>query len=218
MSKQGFINLHRSILDWQWFTDVNTAHLFIYCLLRANYKDTKWRDIDIKRGQFVSSYNTLSVETGLSVQTLRTCFKHLKNSQELTSEPTSKFSLITILNYDKYQSELTSELTGEQQATNKQLTTDNKDNKEKNKRSTPKKIKYSDCILLTDDQFQKLLELYGSSAGLQWGIDRLNNYKMASGAKYKSDYHVLISWVYKEYLKNQNSTRGDNSTTWIDCG
>ena len=101
----GWIKLHKQFLNWEWFTDINTCHLFLYCLVRAQFKDTNWKGIVIKRGSFVTSYQSLSNATGLSVQNVRTSLKKLtdKLTGELTHIKTSKYSIITVKNYDKYQ-------------------------------------------------------------------------------------------------------------------
>ena len=74
---KGYIRLFRQFIDWEWFTDVNTCHLFQYCLLRANHKNTVWRGREIKKGQFITSLRTMSTETGLSLQQSRTSLKKL---------------------------------------------------------------------------------------------------------------------------------------------
>jgi hypothetical protein len=100
----GFIALFRQFLKWEWFTDVNTCHFFQYCLLRANPKTVTWRGQKIKRGQFISSLNTMSKETGLSVMQIRTCINKLKMTGEITSETSTQNSIITVKNYNEYQS------------------------------------------------------------------------------------------------------------------
>jgi len=127
----GWIQLYRSFKDWEWFTDVNTSHFFVYCLLRANHKDTQWRGISIKRGSFITSLNTINKETGLSVMQARTCIRKLISTNELTSETTNKNHLISIVNYNKYQEsnkQVNKRVTNEQQTNNKRLTTDNNEN------------------------------------------------------------------------------------------
>ena len=128
----GYIALHRKILDWEWWWDVNTSRLFIYMLLCANHKQKKWQNTLIYRGQFITSYDNLALGTGLTVQNVRTCCNKLKSTGEITIKSTNKFSLISIVNYDVYQPQLTSKstskLTNNQQTTNKQLTTTNNDN------------------------------------------------------------------------------------------
>ena len=126
MGNNGFITLHRKFLEWQWFTDLNTCHLFLYCLLRANYKNTFWHGISIKKGQFVTSLRTISSDTGLSLQQIRTSLKKLTQglTHELTHESHSQYSIITVKNYSQYQDINTRSNT----QSNKQITTDNKKN------------------------------------------------------------------------------------------
>ena len=130
--QQGYISLHRKLLTWEWFTDINVCHLFIYCLLRANYKPTKWRGYEIKRGEFISSLNHISVDTGLSVQQVRTALDKLKKSDVLTKKQQGSNTLISIKNYTQYQEsnkQDNNEITTYQQTINKEITTNNKDNK-----------------------------------------------------------------------------------------
>lgn len=80
----------------------------------------------IPRGSFVTSLDSLGKELGLSVQEIRTALKHLISTGELTSKSTNKYRIITVVNYEMYQQvnkQSNSPLTGNQQATNKQLTT-----------------------------------------------------------------------------------------------
>ena len=99
----GFIVLHRSILSWEWYDDVNTTRVFIHCLLKANHTPRKWHGHLIERGQFITSLAKLAKETRLSVRELRTALNHLKMTNEVTIKPTNRFSIITIVNWDKYQ-------------------------------------------------------------------------------------------------------------------
>ena len=102
----GFVIEPREIMNNEWYTEPNTMHLYRHCRLRANYSDTKWRGIELKRGQFVTSINTLSEETGLSVRQVRTAID--KQVDKQTDNPTAN----------------------EQQSDDRQLTTDNNKNKE----------------------------------------------------------------------------------------
>lgn len=142
---EGWIKLHRSITKWEWYDDQNTFRLFLHCLLRANFQDTNWRGQEIKRGEFVCSYQTLKKDIGLSVQSIRTSINRLKSTGELTVKRHPKYSIISITNYDLYQadnSQTNSQPTGFQQGANRLLTTDKnvKNNKnEKNVKKTPPK-------------------------------------------------------------------------------
>lgn len=127
MNDQGkWIKLHSKILNWEWYKDINTKTLFIHCLLKANWKDGKFRGKNIPRGSFVTSLETLSKETGLSIQQVRTSIKHLILTKELTNQSFTQYRIITVVNYELYQQvnkESNNQLTDEQQTTNNQLTT-----------------------------------------------------------------------------------------------
>lgn len=98
-----WVKLHSKFLNWEWYQDKNTKVLFIHCLLKANWKDGKFEGIDVPRGSFVTSLNSLSEETGLSKQEARTAIKHLISTQEITQLKYSKYTVITIKNYEQYQ-------------------------------------------------------------------------------------------------------------------
>ena len=119
----GFITIHRQILDWEWYKDTNTVCLFFHLLLNANFVDGRFEGKVIKRGQLVTSLPSLSAETGLSIQQVRTALSHLKSTGEITDEANRRYRVITISKYDDYQTP-TDELTGKQQTTNR-LSTDN---------------------------------------------------------------------------------------------
>ena len=126
-SDKEYIKVFRKMLQWEWYTDSKTKALFLHCLLKANWKDTKWKGMVIKRGQFVTSLSSLSKETGLSIREVRTALTHLKTTNEVTECVTSKFRIITVLFYDEYQSsdkQKDKQTTNKRQTNDKQATTD----------------------------------------------------------------------------------------------
>lgn len=101
--KSTFIKIDRNILRWRWYQDINTFKLFIHLLLKANINDNDFRDITVHRGQLVTSLNHLSKETGLTLKQTRIALEHLKETHEVAQSSTSKYTVITVLNYDTYQ-------------------------------------------------------------------------------------------------------------------
>ncbi len=160
---------HRSIIDNPIYKKPLIAHLFDYCLLKANHKDNEiiWNNktIIVKRGSFITGRKAISIDTGLSEQNIRTGLKtlyNLKMLQKSTSKSTSKFTYLTICNYDNYQNfNLTSnhqtnqQVTSKQPASNQQVTTNKNDNKEKNDKNG-KNINIS---------FEKFWNLYNYKVG-----------------------------------------------------
>ena len=125
----GYIKIYRSIKDWDWWTDINTFRLFVVLLINANWKDKKWRGRKIKRGQLWTSLDSLVEESGLTKMQVRTSLDKLISTHEITREVTRSGQLITIVNYDFYQSsdgdithEVTHKITHEQHTDNTPLT------------------------------------------------------------------------------------------------
>lgn len=118
---QGYIKIHRNILEWEWWSDINTYRLFTYMILRANWKDGKFKGLDIKKGSFVSSVRKLSEETNLTENEIRTAIKHLIKTNEITSKTHGKFTVFTVNNYLLYQED-NEQLTSKSQADNEQIT------------------------------------------------------------------------------------------------
>ena len=130
---EGFIYLHRKMLDWEWYDDINTCRVFLHCLFRANWKPCKWHGVDIEPGQFITSLQNLAVETGLSVRQIRTALDHLISTGEVTSKSQSKFRIITVNNWDRYQAsdkQVDKQPTSKRQGSDKVATTDEESNKE----------------------------------------------------------------------------------------
>lgn len=116
-------------MHWEWYKDTNAKSVFIHCLLKANWEDRKWQNIEIKRGSFITSVETLATELSLSVQQTKTAISKLKSTNEITSTATNKFTLLTVVKYEDYQSnsfEATSKVTSK--STNKQPTNNQQPN------------------------------------------------------------------------------------------
>ncbi len=101
----GWIMLHRSLVDWEWFRDSKTLHVFLFLLVDANHETGNWRGVVVDRGQTITGRKAISRATGLSEQSVRTALSNLKSTSEITIKSTNKYSLITICNYSTYQSE-----------------------------------------------------------------------------------------------------------------
>lgn len=71
------------------------------------------------------------------------------------------------------------------------------------KDTKPTKNKYAPYVMLTESEYNKLIEHYGQD-GADWMITKLDNYKEARGMTYKSDYRAILNWVVKEYEKENH--------------
>lgn len=118
----GWFKIHRKILDWEWWDKPEMVKLLILFVCKANVEDREWHGISIFRGQFVTSFESLKTESGYSIQKIRTCIKRFEKTKEITIKSTSKYSIITICNYDDYQVFDNTNQQADQQTNNKQTT------------------------------------------------------------------------------------------------
>lgn len=141
----GYIKLWRSMLNWEWHDDPNTLSVYIHLILSANIEEAMWHGITVKRGDVVSSYAKICSQTGLNLRQARTAIKHLETTGEVTRSSYSKFTVFTLINYDKFQtstSKTTSDRQGIDKQNDKQPTSNRqqyKNIKEKNKKEKNKK-------------------------------------------------------------------------------
>lgn len=103
-TNKGWVKNYRQVVEWGWYRTPHMFHLFSHLIMKANWEDKQWQDITVKRGQFVTSLASLSKDTGISTQSIRTCLERLKSTGEITDISTNKYRIITIIKYDSYQS------------------------------------------------------------------------------------------------------------------
>lgn len=156
MSSKGYIELHREIIDWEWFNDVYVLKLFIFLILEANHKEAKYMGIQIPRGSLLTSVAKISQKSGLSVTSVKNSLKKLLSTGEIaeTIKP-NKYRIITINNYDKFQS------VGSQKANSK---TNSKADKKTNSKTTNNKVKKS--VYLTDKHSEEKAKKPRASSAL----------------------------------------------------
>lgn len=99
----GWIKIHRSILDWEWWDKPEMVVLFLYMLSSANVEETLWHGKVIKKGQFVTSLSSIEHDNPkLTRKIIRTCLKRFQESGEISIESTNNHSVITICKYEEY--------------------------------------------------------------------------------------------------------------------
>lgn len=117
-----YVKLSRGLLEWEWYSDINTSRMFIHMLLKANWKDGNFKGVIVPRGAFISSIGKLIDETGLTEREVRTAITHLKKTGEVTSRTTNRYTVFTVVKYDMYQ---TTDKQSDKQTSDKRHTNDN---------------------------------------------------------------------------------------------
>lgn len=189
----GWIKLHRQLLEWEWYDDTNTKCLFLHCLLRANHNDTEWRGHKIKRGEFLTSVDTLTRETGLTVSQVRTSLKKLISTNEIASKSQARSTIITVVEYDSHQGDdkqVSKLMTMKSQADDNEIATDKnlrtkecKNNKKITSRFTPpsdiETVAYFESKGSTHIEAEKFWNFYDSK---NWFVGKNKMQKWRSSA------------------------------------
>lgn len=104
MAESGsWVKLDRNIMKWGWYTDGNTMRVFLHLILSANIKSHEFKGVTIRRGEVATSYGSIGRALHMNYAPVRTAIDHLKSTGEITITRYSKFLVISIENYDKYQ-------------------------------------------------------------------------------------------------------------------
>ena len=99
----GFVKVHRKLVQWGWYQDYVVKDLFLHLLLTASFQESQWMGRTIEKGQVITSYAHLAEELGFSVKQIRTALNKLKSTGEVASESTNRYTIITVVNWEKYQ-------------------------------------------------------------------------------------------------------------------
>ena len=210
MVQNGFVALHRSLLSWGWHADPVTGWLFVNLLLMANWTDSEWRGMTIKRGQLITGRKALAAQTGLSERQIRTALDHLKSTNELTIKSTNKFSLITIVNYRKFQ-DVQSDIDQQNDQQVDQRPTSNrpqlnKDNKEQQsvkprKRFTPPTV----------EDVASYCRERGNAVDAQRFVDFYASKGWKVGSSGMKDWRAAVrNWERQDNTKNGGGKNGGN--------
>ena len=109
MSK-GYIKLYRQLTLNKEYKNSAYVHLWLHLLLRASHTGSLWRfknrDYKIKTGQILCSFKGLAEQTGINYMKCYRIVKKLESQKMISKRTYNKCSVITILNWRKYQGEL----------------------------------------------------------------------------------------------------------------
>jgi DNA-binding transcriptional regulator YhcF (GntR family) len=104
---KGWITLHRKLLKNPICQKPSYLSVWIHLLLMANYEETSfiWNNKKqiLRKGQLLTGLKVLSKETGIAQTTVYRILNYLENEKQIKQEKTTKYTVITILNWDKYQ-------------------------------------------------------------------------------------------------------------------
>jgi ribosomal protein L30E len=163
---EGYIKLHRKLLDSYQFSNPDYLKIWIWLLLKANYKtsiasikvNSGYADIAIERGQLIFGRSSAAKELKLDESKIYRVLQKLKNDNSIDLKSNNKFTIVTICKYDDYnslenQSEqpANSQRTASEQPVNTSKE-DKKDNKVKNMFIAPSEKEV--CLYFADNGYK----------------------------------------------------------------
>lgn len=197
----GWIKLHRQIKEhWLWEEKpFDKRSAFTDMILSANHEDKKVplgnELINVKRGSFITSEVKLADKWGWSRKKVRVFLEVLEQDKMIVKKSTTKYTSLTIANYDIYQDEGT---TKEQQKNSKGTAKEHQKNTNKNEKNekNEKNIK----------PIGEQIENYTSNPDLQ--IRLLDFVDMRK----KTDKAGMTDRAFELMLKELDKLASDNDT------
>lgn len=104
----GWIKLHRKLLDNPIVKKPAWISLWVILLLLANHNDEKcfiWKGkkVQQRKGQFVTGRKKLREISGVPESTIERILSYLESEHQIGQQKTTKYRLITILKWEEYQ-------------------------------------------------------------------------------------------------------------------
>ena len=209
---EGWIKLHRQLMNWEWYSDGVVKDVFIHLLLSANHRDIRFKGQTIKTGSVITSVKRLSEALGFSDMQIRRALKMLESTGEISKKATNRYTLVYINKYSDFQflsessaPEKNKQTTNCQQTDNGQTTTNNNVKNVNNEKNNIAKDNEEE-IALRYENLEKLREIYPD---LDWdGYDesdfdvRPTIYTGGQGVVYLSavEEDVLIDEIWNACL------------------
>jgi hypothetical protein len=103
MDNSGWIKVYRKFENWAWYHDAKMVQFWIHLLINVNRRATTYENRKIPAGSLVIGRKRLAGVLGTSEQSVRTCLERLKSSGEITAVSTNKFTIVTVVGWEKYQ-------------------------------------------------------------------------------------------------------------------
>lgn len=131
---EGWIKIHRKILENPIICkDSDYLAVWIYLLLNATHKEIpalfKGKKIILQKGQLITGRKSMSNQLKISESKIYRIINDFKSEQQIEQQTSNQNSLISILNWDKYQQ---IEQQNEQQMNNERTTNEQRVNTNKN--------------------------------------------------------------------------------------
>ena len=164
----GWLKLYRSILDSAVFQDAEVLKVWIWLLCNVAFEqhDTicYGKVIHLKPGQIATGRKKIAQCTDLNENKVYRALTALKSLGNIEIKATNKYSIITVVNWDKYQEENGKRTSSEQQTNSKTTTEEQQDNSKRTQHKNGKNGKKEKNIYICSF-FQSVWDEYPKKLG-----------------------------------------------------
>lgn len=200
---EGWIRLHRKLLEDEVFQQEKLLKVFVWCLLKASHKEHKQLvglvQVPLKKGQFVTGRIKAATELDMPESTAWRLMKLLEKLKIISIKSNNKFSVVTLEKYEVYQSE-DKKVNNKRTANEQQMDTNKNGKNEKNK---------------TYGQMEEhLWNLYPNKKGKDKAMKSIQNLIKEHG------YEVMEKCVerYAEEVKGRDKKYIKHGSTFFNTG
>jgi len=102
--KSGWVRNWRKMERWGWYKNANAYRVFMRLIAEANYQESHLEGHLIKIGDVATSKKALSLALGIPEGQVRTALTNLTKTGDISQNSTNHFTIITVCNYEKYNS------------------------------------------------------------------------------------------------------------------
>ena len=174
---EGFINLHRTLLDSMIFSNQTGLKIWIWLLLKASYRKRYVSlkigkgetTVTIERGQLIFGRYKAEEELCIDGSAVYRWMKKLEENGMISIESNNQYSIITICNYDTYQTgnetdeqPMNNQRTANEQPMNSRRTADEQQMNTYNKDNKVNKVNKDNNVNKETCEKQKLVFPYQS--------------------------------------------------------
>lgn len=164
----GWLKLYRSILDSAVFQDAEVLKVWIWLLCNVAFEqhDTicYGKVIHLKPGQIATGRKKIAQCTDLNENKVYRALTALKSLGNIEIKSTNKYSIITVVNWDKYQDENGKRTANEQQTNSKTTAEEQQENSKRTQHKNGKKEKKEKNIYICSF-FQSVWDEYPKKLG-----------------------------------------------------
>ena len=210
-----WIKLHRRSIDSRVFSDPDLWRLWCWCLMCANWKRSWKQGREIPPGSFATGELSAAEQLGISGSKWRRGIKRLKEFGMIEVKATNKFTLISLVNWEKYQG---TRRTTDEQVTNNRRTSDEpvttiEEGEEEEERKEKNEVLRTSSSQQVDEPSSSIVEdEVGLAFALQSGVHHMKAKEFAEYvATYKFDVRAELMKAAL-WLRNNKSRRPRSST------